>query len=423
MGVSLSVSIQRRTEELEVSGYSQPTNPDFDRNASLMDVGNAKSIGDARILDGARDTTFENCKFTAVGGDMVKNVYNVNLVVPDNVYERIVVWISAINYQDIQDDNLSKQIGETSMWVLDEPVFIDWAGRNGGILWGTGIPGAGKTVMASILIDHLRKRAKNDKMILVAFAFCRYTDSLRIKTILAAIVRQLLEDYPSTTAFVVPLYEKHRLRKTSPTEAELVEVLSAIFTSDMFDKRFLFVDGLDEATSETQFDILDTLSNLPLNVLFTSRPLPLLKDVVPEARFFDIIVRDADIKRLIDEKVRSMKMLAKLLEQDGMREMLFQEVLTKSSGMFLVASLQLDMLGSCLNIRDLRAGLEQLPKGVEAMYASTMERIEHQADPSLAKLALVWLVHALESMTIDDLRHALAFDPVRSKYDPELLVD
>ncbi|TFK16442.1 hypothetical protein FA15DRAFT_711813, partial [Coprinopsis marcescibilis] len=116
-----------------------------------------------------------------------------------------------------------------------------------------------------------------------------------------------------------------------------------------------------------------------------------------------------------------MKMLAKLLEQDGMREMLFQEVLTKSSGMFLVASLQLDMLGSCLNIRDLRAGLEQLPKGVEAMYASTMERIEHQADPSLAKLALVWLVHALESMTIDDLRHALAFDPVRSKYDPELL--
>ncbi|TFK16441.1 ankyrin [Coprinopsis marcescibilis] len=208
----------------------------------------------------------------------------------------VVTWVSEINYQDIQDDNLSKQIGETSMWVLDEPVFIDWAASDGGMLWGTGIPGAGKTVLASIVINHLRKRAKDNKRILVAFAFCWYTDSLLIRAILTAIVRQILKDYPSTIVFVTPLYKKHNLRKTSPTEAELVEVLGVIFTSDMFDKRFLFVDGLDEATSETQFDILDTLSNLPLNVLFTSRPLSLLKDVVLEARFFDIIVHNADIK-------------------------------------------------------------------------------------------------------------------------------
>ncbi|TFK28950.1 ankyrin, partial [Coprinopsis marcescibilis] len=83
----------------------------------------------------------------------------------------------------------------------------------------------------------------------------------------------------------------------------------------------------------------------------------------------------------------------------------------------------LEMLGSCLSICDLRSALNRLPKGVDAMYAATMERIEQQADPLLVKRTLVWLVYTLESMTINDLRHALAIDLDTSKYDPELLVD
>ena len=117
------------------------------------------------------------------------------------------------------------------------------------------------------------------------------------------------------------------------TESELVGVLTAILTSDLFDKRFLSVDGLDEATSDTQFDILDTLSGLPINILFTSRPLPLLRDCVPHGTFFDIMVRDTDIRRLVEEKARGMRTLTKLLEQDGWREKVVKAVLEKSSGM------------------------------------------------------------------------------------------
>ena len=88
-----------------------------------------------------------------------------------------------------------------------------------------------------------------------------------------------------------------------------------------------------------------------------------------------------------------------------------------------MASLQLDMLGSCRNTRELRIALENLPKGVDAMYMATMERIESQDEPHLAKRALTWLVHALESLTMDDLRHALAVDPETFEYDRDLLVD
>ncbi|TFK27259.1 ankyrin [Coprinopsis marcescibilis] len=434
MGAGLSISIERRVERMrkrsgtrrKKGGDGALPDPDPDPSASLPRANDSDGGGDIRIMENATDVRLDNCNLTAVNGTLVKatvTTYNMNLGVQTDAHPKIVAWVSAINYQDIQDDNLSKQIGETSMWVLEEPFFVDWEASDQGMLWGTGIPGAGKTVLASIVINHLRKRAKVNKKILVAFAYCRYTDPFPIKIILAAIIRQILEDYPLTVVFVKPLYEKHKLRNTRPTEGELIELLTTIFTSEMFDQRFLFVDGLDEATSETQFDILDTLCKLPLNTLFTSRPLPLLKDSVPEAIFFDIIVRDADIERLISEKVRGMKTLAKLLEQDGWRERVLKAVLKKSSGMFLVASLQLDMLRSCLSIRDLQASLDRLPKGVEAMYTSTMERIEQQADPLLATRALMWLVHALESMTIDDLRYALATDSVTFQHDSDLLVD
>ena len=90
---------------------------------------------------------------------------------------------------------------------------------------------------------------------------------------------------------------------------------------------------------------------------------------------------------------------------------------------FLVASLQLDALALCLNIRELRIALECLPKGVEAMYAVTMQRIMNQANPSIAKRALVFLVNALESLYIDDLRHAVAVDPETFEYHPDFLID
>ncbi|TFK17867.1 hypothetical protein FA15DRAFT_710402 [Coprinopsis marcescibilis] len=393
--------------------------------ALLPTVNESDSTWNARILGNAKDARLENCNITAVGGNMNVITYNLGLVVPTDVYRKVVAWISIVNYQDIQDDNLSKQLGETSMWVLGEPVFVEWTASKRGILWGTGMheSGAGKTVLASIVVNHLRKRAATNERILVAFAYCRYTDSLSIREILAAIIRQILEDYPSTFVFVQPLYDKHELRGTKPTEAELVATLSAIFVSDMFDQRFLFIDSLDEANSDTQFNILDTLSQLPLNVLFTSRPLPLLKESVPEVRFFDIIVRDADIKKLINEKIRRMKTLAKLLELDGWRERVLKMVLERSSGMFLVASLQLDMLGSCLNLKELRSSLDDLPKGVHEMYTATMQRIENQSNPGMAKRVLIMLAYTLESLHIDELRHAIAVESVGSKYDPELLVD
>ncbi|TFK17180.1 ankyrin, partial [Coprinopsis marcescibilis] len=204
---------------------------------------------------------------------------------------------------------------------------------------------------------------------------------------------------------------------------ELVGVLEKIFTSNLFDERFCSLDGLDEAKSITQFELLDTLSQLPINLLITSRPLHLLEDNVPTADHFSIILQDADIERLIEEKVRQIPTLKGLLANDEFKTWVVKAIIEKSSGMFLVASLQLDMLAVCVNVHGLRKAVETLPIGVEAMYQTTMVRVEAHSQAATAKRALTWLVHGLKSLKMDDLRYAIAVDPETFEFDRELLID
>ncbi|TFK17207.1 hypothetical protein FA15DRAFT_628956 [Coprinopsis marcescibilis] len=386
------------------------------------------SVFEGGILNNAQGVHIEGSA-TLISAQQYTNIHNI-IMQPDvsdeqdaELFKKILLWISDINYHAIQADNYGKRAPGTGEWALEDPVIVKWLEGALGILWGIGMLGAGKTILSSIIINHLAQKAKANKRICVAFAFSRYTDALTGGEVLAGLLRQVVQDHPCTLPFVKPMYEYHLLHGTRPSQAEVYGALRAIFDSDLFDEKFCALDGLDEALLDTQVDVLDALSELPENFLVMSRPLPLLKERVPEATFIDIIVHDADIEQLIEEKLRRLKTLRILLEKDGWKEKVLKAVLEKSSGMFLLASLQLDMLGGCMHVKDLRAALDALPMGVNAMYQITMERIEGRPGSDLADRALTWLVHARESLNMDDLLYALTVDPATFAYGPDLLVD
>lgn len=102
------------------------------------------------------------------------------------------------NLRKIHLDALSKATPGTVLWFLRTETFILWLDLSGTlkILWGTGIPGAGKTVMASIVINDLDARAAaSGGRICVAYIYFRYSDSstLTIRSILEILVKQTVE--------------------------------------------------------------------------------------------------------------------------------------------------------------------------------------------------------------------------------------
>ncbi|TFK22078.1 hypothetical protein FA15DRAFT_644639 [Coprinopsis marcescibilis] len=406
-------------DESSAARQSKPSPLNSDGVASAVP---AVSVAAVQSFQGASNLAFNAPADFINAQSYTKNIFVAPSILPQDVAV-VAEALSTINFRNFLADHLRKRVGKTGRWVFSEAKFRKWRKAPRGILWGTGMPGAGKTILASIIVEYLMELAKGNKRICVAFAFSRYTDALTVEEILAGLLRQILEDHPQTIVYIQRMHDHHSLRKTRPSKRDLVGVLEAIFTSNLFDEKYCSLDGLDEAKSITQFELLDTLSQLPVNLLITSRPLHLLEGKFLTADHFSIIVQDSDIERLIEEKVRQIPTLEALLANDGFKRWVVKAIIEKSSGMFLVASLQLDMLAVCVNVHGLRKAVATLPTGVEAMYEITMVRVEAHSQAATAKRALTWLVHALKSLEMDDLRSAIAVDPETFKFDSELLID
>ncbi|TFK26002.1 hypothetical protein FA15DRAFT_654637 [Coprinopsis marcescibilis] len=107
---------------------------------------------------------------------MVRHPTRVSKPADVRLFEKIVEWLSDFNYHAIQADNYRKRAEGTGKWAIDDPKISKWLEGILGILWGIGMPGAGKTLLATFIIDYLLQKSKANKRICVAFAFSRYTD-------------------------------------------------------------------------------------------------------------------------------------------------------------------------------------------------------------------------------------------------------
>ncbi|KAH6912483.1 hypothetical protein BKA70DRAFT_1144339 [Coprinopsis sp. MPI-PUGE-AT-0042] len=331
-------------------------------------------------------------------------------------------FLSLVNFRSIQQENLGKWTPGTIKWLLESRMFRFWLDTQCAILWGTGMPGAGKTVLASVVIKHSEDLAEASSDICVAFVYCRYTEPMKVRDILAALVRQLLERFPHLLPVVEPLYTKHNLQKTEPTQGELINVIRKICSC--FRIAYLFIDGLDEALYDEQFDLLDTLKSVPANFFITSRPLVRLKDVLPNVEFFDIAAQNRDIEILVSQQINRNPDLQQVLAREEQRAIVVKKICQSSHGMFLHASLMVEAVRHCTNSRQIMEKLNKLPPKLDVLYDEAFERIEMQPEEhaALAKCVLLWVAYAYRSLTVDDLRYAVASNPSVDWKAPENLV-
>ncbi|KAH6904523.1 hypothetical protein BKA70DRAFT_1297030 [Coprinopsis sp. MPI-PUGE-AT-0042] len=348
-----------------------------------------------------------------------------NQLVNEASSQDILNWLSPLNFRSILQDNLEKRVENTGEWLLKAECFRQWVRAriaDGSIIWGTGMPGAGKTMLASIVIEHLQDLAERNpaENMSVMFAYCRYTEPLTVKNILAALVRQTLERQPSLISMLQPLHARNICEQTSLTKSQLTAVLKDI--SRGFSVNYYILDGLDEALDDIQFNLLKTLSSLGGNFFITSRPLEILKSRLPDAGHFTIEAKEEDIRLLIEARIQENPTLEAAMQNEQPLGMdVVRSVQTKSAGMFLYASLQAAELGKCVTVGAVKRVMEEIPSNLGDAYEATMERINNQppASADLAMRALLWVVFAKRSLKVEDLQRALAICPNTRVYMPE----
>jgi ankyrin repeat domain-containing protein 50 len=186
------------------------------------------------------------------------------------------------------------------------------------------------------VIQYLDTLAAAANDVCVAFVYCRYTEPMAVRDILAALVRQLLERYPHLLSVIEPMYKKHDLERTKPSQRDLIGLIRHICT--LFRISFFSIDGLDEALYDEQFDLLETLTSIKANFIITSRPLVRLKDVLPNAEFFEVAAEDGDIELLVSQHIDRSPDLRQILKSEEGRKQVIKKICESSRGMY-VASL------------------------------------------------------------------------------------
>ncbi|KAJ7117097.1 hypothetical protein C8R44DRAFT_708389 [Mycena epipterygia] len=345
--------------------------------------------------------------------------------IDDAKRERILEWMSPLNSFQRQADILSKWLPGTGGWLLASPEFRNWESGSGTTLWCCGMPGAGKTVLVSLVVHHLESQSRN-KNIGVACIYLNYKEA-ELQTpqnLLGCLWRQLVVGRPIPPA-VHTLYDNHRERNTRLPLDEVCTILASSVTP--YSKVYLIVDAVDEYPEEQRTVLLGALGAIGVNVMLTSRPhIDPDSTTLPNLQLVQIQATENDMQQYINTQISKSSRLSKHIQrQPELCEEIRSKILLNDNGMFLLAKLHIDSLTTKNTIKAVREALHQLPTDLCHTYDEAMDRIDHQGndDKQLAHLTLTWVLNTKRPLAVGELQEALAIEPDATDLDPDNLLD
>ncbi|OMP84402.1 hypothetical protein BK809_0000183 [Diplodia seriata] len=219
----------------------------------------------------------------------------------------ILDWLSHVNYTAIKADLLQKRCSGTGDWILTDPTFQAWIEGDNPTLFCSGIPGGGKSMAASVVIENLASRCEGRNSA-VAFLYCKHDmrNEQAADHLLATLLRQLVEGKGRLHEAIMHLDEECK-KKRKPTADELRKAL--LIMVNTYDRVYIVVDGLDECSNwddDIRPVFLDTIRHLqdsaPVKLLATSRDIPIIQEEFQRDVRLDISARKADVLKYLQSR-------------------------------------------------------------------------------------------------------------------------
>ena len=228
-------------------------------------------------------------------------------------HQTIVGWLTPIDYASQQSDFTSRRQEGTGQWLLDSDEFQRWLSQKQQTLFCPGIPGAGKTMITSIVVDNLCARFGNDGSTGIAYLYCNFRQQQDQKpaNLLASLLGQFSRGQPSLSNSVKSLYERYKVKQAPPSFDEISHVLQSIMAS--YSSTFVVIDALDECGNSDggcrQFlaEIFKLQAKTGASLFATSRFIP---DIVEEFKgnpSLEIRADDGDVRRYLDGHMSQLR--------------------------------------------------------------------------------------------------------------------
>lgn len=245
-----------------------------------------------------------------------------------------------MDYGSQHSDFLKRRQPGTGQWLLDSTEYQTWLESTEQTLFCPGIPGVGKTILTSIVIDHLEGTFTTDLTVGIAYIYCNYRrqEEQVIDILFASLLKQLSRGRTSLPDCVKGIYDTHKDKRTRPSLNEILMALHSL--AAIYSRIFIIVDALDECqhSDGCRQEFLTQLFSLQgkcgANLFMTSRFIPEIVDRFKTASVsLEIRANTKDIERYLEGHIEQ---LPRCVQQDPkLRQKITTEISGAVDGMYV----------------------------------------------------------------------------------------
>ncbi|ERF71343.1 hypothetical protein EPUS_03498 [Endocarpon pusillum Z07020] len=341
----------------------------------------------------------------------------------DRRLQEIFKWLSPLSPSARHSENQKQRVEGTGMWMLEDPKYLDWSSKTPKCqtLCCYGDPGAGKTIITSLVIDMLGEHVALGSKIGLAYMYSDYRDQKQQTTenTLGAVLKQLLGLLPHIPVDALKLYEEQvtQMKPLKLTEAKnFLQIICA-----QFSRVYVCLDALDELSDLR--GLLECLSDRPpsMQLFITGRPhvREAIQKYFKEEQSIYIEAHRSDIRRYIEHEIGGPNDVEPDAMDKKLRMDILEKVVDSAEGIFLLPTLQVHAVLQATTIRDRQEALETLPSNLGEAFTGTMTRIEQQPN-ALSRRAgkvIAWIHLAEQPLTVDELLCSLAVKDGDTSFD------
>ncbi|RYN60627.1 hypothetical protein AA0117_g13049 [Alternaria alternata] len=285
-----------------------------------------------------------------------------------------------------------------------------------------GIPGCGKTILSSTIIEHLLQHCYDDTSVVTAYFYFDFNDTQKQdpELMLRSLLCQLLQRSVVIPKGVDALFSSCENGQRKPSSHALLQVIKE--AAQEFTHVYVVLDALDECAQRSELmDMLETVAEWQLDnlhLLMTSRKeRDIERSLEGYIKEQDAVclqrdVVDQDIQRYVQQRLHDDKSLAKWNKDAAVRQEIEVALMRRACGMFRWAVCQLDTLGKCCNRAMLRKSLATLPRTLDQTYDRILTAISEEY-AEYAMRILQWLTFSARPLSVEEIAEVVAIDVAR----------
>ncbi|EWC43627.1 hypothetical protein DRE_01514 [Drechslerella stenobrocha 248] len=334
---------------------------------------------------------------------------------------QIDLWLSATDPSINHNRAIQQRHEDSGSWFLEGDLFNDWQTLSDSFIWLYGIPGCGKTILSSTIIESL-----TPKQNLLYFYF-DFTDQKKqtFDSLIRALISQLYRQSTEASQELSSLFASCQDGGRQPERQSLCQTFLRMIKR--LKEVWIVIDALDECQGTDRETLTSWMREIlcfnhkNVHLLVASRAEIDIKSGIMEFAHTNCILSIEsdliyyDISSYVYSKVRESNGFKRWRRRPEIQEEIETALLEKANGMFRWVACQLDVLEKCMDPYNLRKALVSLPKTLDETYSRILCAIPEECRQNAITI-LQFLTYSERPLGVDEAVDAIAVNLEGSPY-------